>query len=85
MAISFAARTDVTEILRKEYQEKLSKMPLEEVVREFLSYLEYTEETDSGRVFRPICISSVRALMNEPLEMVLELLKEKVNVNSGGR
>lgn len=77
MVTSFAVRTDRTEVLKKEYQEKLDGLDLEGLVKEFISYLDYTEESDSGNVFHPICISSVRVLMSQPLGMCLNKLREK--------
>jgi hypothetical protein len=78
MVMSFAVRSDRSEGLRKAYEETLDRMDLEALVREFLSYLDYTEETDSGREFHPICISSVRVLMSQPLGMCLTKLRETV-------
>ncbi len=81
MAISFCAQEAQNKALKELYQEKLSNMSLEAVVKEFLSYLDYTEESDSGRVFHPITIGSCRALMSEPLDMVMQTLRRKTNVN----
>ena len=78
MAESFSVRSDRTEEMGKEYQSTLNSMDLEGLVKEFLSYLDYTEESDSGRVFHPICISSVRVLMSQPLGMCLKKLRESV-------
>jgi hypothetical protein len=77
MATSFAIRKDVSKILKQEYKELLDKMSLEELVEEFISYLDYQEESDSGRVFNPITIGSCRVLMSQPLDMVLTKLREK--------
>ena len=77
MAISFAVRTDVTEVLRKEYQAKLDTMSTNEILAEFISYLDYTEESESGREFHPITIGSCRVLMTQPLNMILEKMREK--------
>lgn len=76
MAISFAVRTDVTEGIRKHYKEAIDGMPLEKLVQEFFSYLDLQEESDSGNVFNPISISCCRCLMLEPLQMVLDKMKE---------
>jgi hypothetical protein len=78
MVMSFSVRSDRSEELKKQYAEQLDKMALDALVREFLSYLDYTEESDSGNVFHPICISSVRVLMTQPLGMCLEKIMEKV-------
>lgn len=46
---------------------------LKACVKEFFdSYLNVTEESDSGRLFHPISISCGRALKLEPLEKLLE-------------
>lgn len=76
MAFSFAVRSDITDKLRVEYQEKLDAMGLDELVREFISYLDYTEESESGREFHPITIGSCRCLMTQPLNMCLEKMRE---------
>lgn len=48
---------------------------IREVLREFFRYLDYTEESDSGRIFRPIQITSCRALMTPKLNVVLDKMK----------
>lgn len=78
MAMSFSVRDDASEELRKEYKATLNNMPINYLVKELLSYLDYIEETDSGREFKPICISSVRVLMTEPLNMCIQALRNKV-------
>ena len=42
----------------------------------FEDYLDYQEESDSGRVFNPIHISCTRALMTKPLGELLDRMKE---------
>ena len=42
----------------------------------FEDYLEYQEESDSGRVFNPIHISCTRAMMIKPLAKLLMRMKE---------
>jgi hypothetical protein len=45
---------------------------LKECVKEFFdSYLNYTEESDSGRMFQPITISCGRVMKMKPLEDLL--------------
>jgi hypothetical protein len=61
--------------LREQYELVLDNMCIEELVEEFISYLEYREESESGRSFHPITISSCRVLMTEPLAMVIARLK----------
>ena len=78
MTTTFSVMTARTEILAKEYQVELDALDLDGLVREFLSYLDYTEETDSGREFHPITIGSCRVLMSQPLGMCLDKIREKV-------
>lgn len=79
MAITYAARTDITKGIRKEYKAKLDSMDLKEMLKEFFSYLDYTEESDSGRVFHPIEIGCCRCLMHEPLDEVITRLRDMAN------
>lgn len=79
MAVSFAVRSDVTKELKRVYTALLDNMSTEDLVREFLSYLDYTEESEGGREFHPITIGSCRVLMSQPLDMCLKKLREKVN------
>lgn len=60
------------------YLKELTAMDDKELIKEFLSYLDYTEESDSGREFHPIHISSVRCMMQQPLEMVLNQMRRRV-------
>jgi len=76
MVCSYAVRTDMTIEIRKEYLAKLDAMSPEELIREFITYLDYTEETDSGREFHPIEIGCVRVLMAQPLNEVLKRLRK---------
>ena len=52
------------------------KDELKECVREFFSYLDTVEESDSGREFHPVTISCCRTMMMEPLSLVLKRMKE---------
>ena len=55
---------------------------LKECVREFFEqYLNRREESDSGRMFAPIYVSSCRALMTGPLGELLE----RIRVLSGAK
>ena len=46
----------------------MSEERLKECVKEFFdSYLNYTEESDSGRLFHPISISCGRVMKLQPL------------------
>ena len=42
----------------------------------FEDYLDYQEESDSGRVFNPIHISCTRVMMTKPLSKLLNRMKE---------
>lgn len=74
---SFSIRTDRTDVLRAEYSKELDCMSYGDVIKEFFSYLDYTEETDSGNIIHPITIGSCRVLMSEPLDMVLQELRKR--------
>ena len=76
MARYFPIRTDKAEGVREEYQTELNCMTSQELLNEFFSYLDYTEESDSGREFHPIEFSSCRVMMSEPFGMVLQKLRE---------
>lgn len=55
----------------------MSEERLKECVKEFFdSYLNYTEESDSGRLFHPISISCGRAMKLRPLEELLIEMQE---------
>ena len=50
---------------------------LKEAVKEFFNkYLNRVEESDSGYIFHPICVSCCRAMMLEPLGKLLETMRE---------
>ena len=78
-----AVRTDVSNKLLAEYIEKVRQLDTVELIAEFLSYLDYTEESDSGNVFHPITISSCRVLMSQPLDVVLDALRQRADGYSG--
>lgn len=75
---TLAARADVSKQLENEYQVKLYTMSVFDLAQEFLSYLDYTEESEGGTTFHPITIGSCRVLMTRPLEMCLSELRKKV-------
>lgn len=75
MVMSFAVRNGVSKELEREYRKILLNMDLRELVNEFLSYLDYTEESDSGHVFNPITIGSCRCLMSQPLDMCMKHMR----------
>ena len=50
---------------------------LKQLVKSFFEdYLDYQEESDSGRVFNPIHISCTRVMMTKPLGELLSRMKE---------
>ena len=56
-------------------EEDLKK--LRGLLKEFFQMLDSTEESDSGRIFKPIQISSCRALMIKPLNKLLNDLRKE--------
>ena len=55
----------------------LEKDELKQLVKSFFEdYLDYQEESDSGRVFNPIHVSCTRAMMVEPLAKLLLRMRE---------
>lgn len=78
-----SVRTDEANKRLAEYIEKVRQLDTVGLIAEFLSYLDYTEETDSGRVFHPITISSCRVLMSEPLSVVLDALRQRADGYNG--
>jgi hypothetical protein len=55
---------------------------IKELVRELFEMLDYTEESDGGKIFHPITITCCRVMMNERLNKLLTELKEASNVQS---
>jgi len=49
---------------------------LKKLVREFFEILDVEEESDSGRLFHPVYISSVRVMTTKRLNEMLERMKE---------
>ena len=74
-----AVRKDISEEIKANYATELRDMDLEETVREFFTYLDYTEESDNGVTFHPLSFSSCRVLMTEPFNMVLSRLRFLTN------
>jgi hypothetical protein len=83
MVKSLAVKADSSKKLMADYAEKVNQLTLHDLVAEFFSYLDYTEESDSGRVFHPIEISSCRILMHEPLAYVLHQMRKRVDGYAG--
>jgi len=74
----------ITERLIQEVmQEEIDELrELQALVKSFFEdYLNYEEESDSGRVFCPIHLSCTRAMMIEPLAKLLMRMKELSGVS----
>ncbi len=52
---------------------------LKECVREFFKILDSQEESEEGRMFHPVTIRCCRAMMIEPLNKLLDRMKELSN------
>lgn len=59
------------------YKETLKLMADGRLIDEFFSYLDYVEESDSGREFHPVAISSCRLSLSQPLNVVITELKKR--------
>lgn len=60
-----------------DYVTTVQHMDAEEVLKEFFTYLDYREiKGQEDREIRPIHISCVRAMMHEPLAVVLKRMRE---------
>lgn len=51
---------------------------LKNLIRSFFSFLDRTEESENGSVFHPVTIGCSRAMIMEPLEKLLNELKQAV-------
>ena len=60
----------------KELDEKI-KTP-EDAIREFFKILDSKEESDSGRVFSPVYISSCRVWESKKLETIIKRMREYI-------
>ena len=61
-----------------EQLEEIKSMNQNELVRKLFDYLDYTEESDSGREFHPITIGCCRAMLMEPFGLILKELKNSI-------
>lgn len=52
---------------------------VKEDLKAFFEILDWTEESDSGRIFNPVNISSVRVHLTMKLEPILKRLKDYAN------
>jgi len=59
-----------------EHNELKNALELQPFVKEFFNkYLNYVEESESGRLFNPITIGCCRAMMHKPLDELLEKMR----------
>lgn len=63
---------------RIEYVTDLHEMNEAELIREFISYLDYVEESDSGNVFHPITIGCSRVMATKALSDLLKEMRSRV-------
>lgn len=71
-------REEIFEWLVKVDKENDTLLRQRHLVKELFKFLDYTEESDEGRLFHPVSISCCRALMTEPLGKVLKELKASI-------
>jgi 3'-phosphoadenosine 5'-phosphosulfate sulfotransferase (PAPS reductase)/FAD synthetase len=65
------------EELAAEMQNEEKALELQSLVKElFNAYLNKVEESDEGREFHPVTISCCRSLMVEPLNKLLDKMRE---------
>lgn len=63
-----------------EYVAKVNSMNAEQIITEFLSYLDYTEvKGEEEREVKPIIISCGRVMAIEPLAHVLRHMRKLIN------
>ena len=68
---------EIKEALRQALAMEPREDELKECVHEFFTkYLNYVEETYSGRPFNPVTIGCCRSLMLEPLNKLLDRMRE---------
>lgn len=58
---------------------------LKECVKEFFTYLDYQEESDSGTIFNPIIISCSRVMKFGPLCKLLDEMKTLAHASDKGQ
>lgn len=78
MVMQFSVNIDRATGDREIYSKHLEECRLSDLVREFLAYLDYKDESEGGTEFHPITISSCRVMMLEPLNMLLKELRKRV-------
>ena len=64
------------EVIAAELRNEEDALELQKLVKEFFDkYLNYTEESDGGRLFNPVTISCCRVMMVEPLGELLQKMR----------
>lgn len=53
-------------------------MTQNEMIAKLFEFLDYTEESDSGRVFHPITFSCCRVMMHQPFVDLLTEMKASI-------
>jgi hypothetical protein len=74
---NISIRADIGEEQLQDYAIDLANMSAEELIKEFLSYLDHTEESDNGSVFHPITIGCCRVMVGTALDEVLREMKDR--------
>jgi hypothetical protein len=76
-------REEIAAMLR---QQQAENAELKATVRSFFEdFIDIREESDSGRVFAPITISSCRCMMIEPLAEVLAKMRTLSGAKKGSK
>jgi len=57
---------------------------LKQLVKKLFDMLDTTEESENGRLFHPIKISCCRAMMIEPLDQLLDEIKQEIQDSKSG-
>jgi hypothetical protein len=47
-----------------------------ELIKEFMGYLDYTEESDNGTLFHPVCITCSRVILHNEISACLTRMKK---------
>jgi len=71
-------RTDKSQGIMSNYQGVLEGMSPEDLIKEFFTYLDYTEESESGREFHPVTIGCCRVALSSPLDTLLKEMRKRI-------
>lgn len=77
MVCHIPVNIDIAKSIEKQYLLQLELATDLELIKEFLSYLDYTDESESGRVFHPVEIGCCRAMIGEALGHVLHEMRRR--------